>query len=101
MHVDAALSEHLQGTDGRCTAVEPYREHAMERWIAPPGGAERGGRAVGAACRAGRHGRSRGADQERIGGRSEGRGPCAGARPPRPDDLGRRRDPRLGGRGHD
>ena len=31
MHVDGALSEHLQGADGRCAAVEPYREHAMER----------------------------------------------------------------------
>ena len=31
VHEDAALSGHLQGTDGRCTAVETHREHAMER----------------------------------------------------------------------
>ena len=31
MHVDAALSGHLQGADGRCTGLEPHREHAMER----------------------------------------------------------------------
>ena len=31
MHVGTALSGHLQGADGRCTAVETHREHAMER----------------------------------------------------------------------
>ena len=49
MHDDAALSGHLQGTDGRCTAVETHRGSADR----PSGSAGLPGRGDGAAGRLG------------------------------------------------
>ena len=79
MHVDAALSEHLQGADGRCTAVEPQPGARHGALIAPPGAlsgaagpwkrADRGDSAVRGALTHGRQapGRRSGADRRPIG----------------------------------